>query len=594
MEKSVLGRGVPKFVFGSESSMKSWSIGVKLALQITAVIILVMVVLGVLSVYQQERKFENILHERAAWMAQQLALTLGAPLWNMDGKQLDYLLRSYLSNPDILSIEVREPGAAKAMRFIGKDPDSAALVDFLGAASVEPDYADTLSRQAQIIHDQETIGHIDITFSRQFITSQTRQTMGMVGLVLLCLVGVETLIILVLVRRKISAPLAENVRAAAQIASGDVEVHLTKMTSGDEIGSLNAAFRDMISYLREMAARANEISSGDLQSEFVPTSKDDVLGGAFLQMTHYLQEMAAVATTIAGGDLRRDIRPNSERDALGTAFQKMAFLRRMVSQTMDGSVQLETASGSLKQMSMEMAGAAQQASQQIHSVSSNGQEVNQHVADIASAMTEASATIREITLNTRKVAEVATTAMQIATTATAVIETQTARSREIGTIVDLITGIARQIHLLALNATIEAARSGDAGRRFAVVAAEVKELATKTTQSADDISRRVEAIQVSSGESSEAIRQLSTIVQQIDELATVIAAALEQQDSTQGYIAGSMSNIAGNSEGITRTMTDVAGVSAHISELASSVQQAAEELNAVSAQLQQVVEQFKI
>jgi len=99
--------------------------------------------------------------------------------------------------------------------------------------------------------------------------------------------------------------------------------------------------------------------------------------------------------------------------------------------------------------------------------------------------------------------------------------------------------------LLALNAAIEASRSGNAGKRFAVVASEVKDLATKTAQSAEDIAHRIEAIQLSSGDT-------------------------------------------------TDTMSNIAEVSNHISEQATYVQNAAEELNALSGQLKDVVGQFKV
>ena len=125
-------------------------------------------------------------------------------------------------------------------------------------------------------------------------------------------------------------------------------------------------------------------------------------------------------------------------------------------------------------MSLQMAGDAQQASKQSHGISNNTQQVNRHVAAVAAAMNESAITIVEITTNTRQVADIATEAMQIAQNTDIVIGTLANRSREIGKIVDLITGIAKQINLLALNASIEASRSGEAGRRFAVVAAEVK------------------------------------------------------------------------------------------------------------------------
>jgi methyl-accepting chemotaxis protein len=412
--------------------MKTWSLGVKLALQITLVITLVMAVGGVLSIYQQERKFTHILHNRAEWMTQQLALTIKSPLWNMDSEQLDQILHSYLTNPDILEIEVRESAAQNALRHLGKKPASLALVDLTQDPEQRPKYTDAFSLQTPIAHEGETIGDLQITFSRHFISTQTRETMIAVGILLLSLICIEALILLILVKKKISDPLAANVRAATQIANGAVEVQLAQVKSDDEIGALNAAFHNMIAYLHEMAAGAEQIAVGDLQRQFVPKSTDDVLGDAFLRMTHYLKNMAQTASAIANGDLRHEVQPTSERDELGTAFQQMSFLREIVSQLMDGSMKLESSSGDLQQVSLLMSDEAQQAAKQIHSVSSNSKQVNQHVTDIAVAISQSSATVREISTNTRKVADVATEAMQIANSTSASIATLASRSREIG------------------------------------------------------------------------------------------------------------------------------------------------------------------
>jgi methyl-accepting chemotaxis protein len=574
--------------------MKNWSIGVKLALQITLVIVSVMAIIGVLGVYQQERKFTSILHARAEWVLQQLAINLEMPMWNLDDDQIDHILQSYLSDADILSIKVAEPESEQLIRHVAKDPTTLESVDFDLDAPREFFYADAFSRQAEIIHEEEAIGRLEIAFSRQFITSQRQETMAMMGIALLSLICVETLILLFLVKRKISDPLAANVQAATRIAQGDVDIQLPEIRSEDEIGSLNAAFHHMIAYLGEMAARAAQISTGDLRNKFVPKSREDVLGEAFLQMTRYLNEMAATATAISTGDLRQDVELSSQHDALGKAFQQMAFLRRIVSQIMDGSVQLETSSAALGQLSLQMADEAKRSSEQTHSISASSGQVSQHVTDTASSVNQSSVTIREIAANTRKVAEIANQAMGIAQEASDVIETLAVHSREIGKFVDIIGDVSQQTHLLALNASIEASRSGEAGRRFAVVAGEVKELAGKTAQAAEDINRRTQAIQSSSGESSEAIRQLSTIVQEVDVLTAVIADSVEQQNSTQQHISNNMASIAGSGEDISHTMTDIAVFSDHISERASSVQKAAQELTGISGKLQQVVEQFKI
>ena len=197
-------------------------------------------------------------------------------------------------------------------------------------------------------------------------------------------------------------------------------------------------------------------------------------------------------------------------------------------------------------------------------------------------------------MNTTKVADITTTAMQIANSTGTTITTLATHSQEIGEFVNIITNIAQQTNLLALNASIEAARSGEAGKGFTVVANEVKELARETAKSAKDITCRVEAIQSSSKESTDAIHQLSTIIEHIEELLMIIAAAVEQQNSAMQQISENMANITNSSEEITHTMTDITGVSTHISERASSVQNAAQELISISEQLQQLVEQFRI
>jgi len=569
------------------------SLGVKLSLQVTLVIVLVMGTVGWLSIYQQGRRLTTILETRAEWMLGQLALTLEYPIWNLDDDQIDNLLLSYLTDPDVLSIRIAEPDTALIMRHVRRDPESLMPVP-VDDEQPEPTEAGAFARTAPVVHEGEVLGHVRLTFSRRFVTTQLEETMLFVGVVLAALVVVVTPILLLLVRLLVSRPLADKVRAATQIAAGEVDIQLAEVKSQDEIGSLNAAFHSMVAYLRQMAGLAQQISEGNLRQEYQPGSAEDVLGAAFLQMTHYLREMAEVATEIAGGDLRRQVEPRSADDELGLAFERMSSLRLMVRQVQEGADQLETASTALKQMSEGMTGDARGAAEKAHDVSATGRELGQYVGDMANRMTESAASISGVTQNTRQVADIAAEATQIATSTAQVIAALAERSEEIGALVDLISDVTRQTHLLALNATIEAERSGDAGGRFAVVAAEVKELARTTAQSAEDIARRVQAIQQSSGESMAAIGQLTGIVDQVGELTTTIAAAVEQQDATQRYMSESMTSIAASSEGIVGAMAETAGVSDDILQRANAVQRAAGELSALSERLNDASEQFRV
>ncbi|GET40450.1 methyl-accepting chemotaxis protein [Microseira wollei] len=167
-------------------------------------------------------------------------------------------------------------------------------------------------------------------------------------------------------------------------------------------------------------------------------------------------------------------------------------------------------------------------------------------------------------------------------------------SREIGNIVKVITSIAQQTNLLALNATIEAARAGEAGKGFAVVANEVKELAKQTATATEDISKKVEAIQADTKSSVSALAQITTIINQISDLQTTIASAVEEQTATTNEIARNVNQVALGSSEIARNITSVADAATSTTTSASNTQTAAIQLSKTASELQELVSQFKI
>ena len=110
--------------------------------------------------------------------------------------------------------------------------------------------------------------------------------------------------------------------------------------------------------------------------------------------------------------------------------------------------------------------------------------------------------------------------------------------------VKVITSIAEQTNLLALNATIEAARAGEAGKGFAVVANEVKELAKETAKATEDISRKIDAIQGDTAEAVKAIKEIRGIIGQVNDIATTIASAVEEQTATTNEIGRNVAEAA--------------------------------------------------
>jgi len=152
--------------------------------------------------------------------------------------------------------------------------------------------------------------------------------------------------------------------------------------------------------------------------------------------------------------------------------------------------------------------------------------------------------IKEISRSAADAASVATEAVTLAETTNEAVSRLGQSSSQIGKVIKVITSIAQQTNLLALNATIEAARAGEAGKGFAVVANEVKELAKETAKATEDISQRIEAIQLDSSDAVDAIAQISKIIGRINELQVTIASAVEEQTVTTSDIGRNLSEAA--------------------------------------------------
>lgn len=124
--------------------------------------------------------------------------------------------------------------------------------------------------------------------------------------------------------------------------------------------------------------------------------------------------------------------------------------------------------------------------------------------------------------------------------AAAVVHALREAASGIGVVLSQIKGIANRTHLLALNANIEAARAGPAGLGFAVVAAEVKALASQTKAMTDEIAQRTRQIAQSAHQTEAAMTAIGCSVRQMDEANSAVAAAVGQQDAAMAGIAGAV------------------------------------------------------
>ncbi|QDM15742.1 HAMP domain-containing protein [Tardiphaga sp. vice304] len=216
-----------------------------------------------------------------------------------------------------------------------------------------------------------------------------------------------------------------------------------------------------------------------------------------------------------------------------------------------------SAAGELRSTAQSMAATAEESTRQTAAVAAASEEATQSAQAVAAAIEELNASISEISQQVNESARVAGEAVHQANTTNSEVQSLAEAAQKIGDVVRLISEIAAQTNLLALNATIEAARAGEAGRGFAVVASEVKALATQTSKATEEISAQVGAIQNATKASVGSIQGISTTIGRVSEIASAIAAAVEEQGAATLEIAR---NVADAARGTGEVSQNIAGV----------------------------------
>ncbi len=307
-----------------------------------------------------------------------------------------------------------------------------------------------------------------------------------------------------------------------------------------------------------------------------------IIGGVAL-MLHRMRLQAQVAQA-EQQETEADLRRERERSAqqIQSAADRAGILSSLATvfdqQVGQMSRAVAEAALHLQAGAVSVTSLASAAKQQTHKAAAEAAGQATDVRTMADAMTALTGSIEGVVLEVRRSTALVSEATRAAHEADATVTILTASAGHIGQITKLIGGIAQQTNLLALNATIEAARAGEAGRGFAVVAGEVKMLSKAVSEAAAEIKRQIDGMQIATGQTAAAMAEIGTLVTTLNDIATEISLAMEQQREATLRIAGTMVTAADGTQVLAAVIGEASTAAAQTGATATALRSGAQSL----------------
>jgi methyl-accepting chemotaxis protein len=345
--------------------------------------------------------------------------------------------------------------------------------------------------------------------------------------------------------------------------------------------------RSVIKPMGGLVAAMNKLAAGNFQVVLPGLGRKDEIGDMAGAVEGFKLKAAEKAERAA---------EEREAEARKIAAQRKADMQKLADDfhaTVGGIIQtVSSASSELEAAAGTLTGTAEVTQQLSGTVAAASEQASANVQSVASATEEMTSSVNEISRQVQESARIAGEAVAQAQQTDGRINELSQAAGRIGDVVKLITAIAEQTNLLALNATIEAARAGEAGRGFAVVASEVKQLASQTAKATEEISSQIAGMQTATRESVGAIKEIGGTISRISDIAAAIAAAVEEQGATTQEIARNVGEAAKGTAQVASNISDVNRGAGETGSASGHVLVAARSLATESSHLKAEVEKF--
>ncbi|MBR0970201.1 methyl-accepting chemotaxis protein [Bradyrhizobium japonicum] len=364
-----------------------------------------------------------------------------------------------------------------------------------------------------------------------------------------------------------------------------MQLALLALAIGLAVGAIMLVSRRVITPLNTIRDAMLKVAGGDLAVDSGYLGRNDEIGALAGALETFKQQAT---------DKLKIEEHERERNADAVARQRAveAYVGEFEGAVRKTLGELSEASGEMRKTSGDLSAVSRQTNDRVQVAGKASNDASMSVDSVAAAAEELSASINDISQQAAHAAGIAGRAVTQASETDGTVQGLAKSAGRIGEVVGLINTIAQQTNLLALNATIEAARAGEAGRGFAVVASEVKSLASQTAKATEEISEQIADIQKVAGEAINAIQTIGGIIGEVNEVATAIAAAVQEQGAATQEITRSTQFAAQGTKNVSDNITGVKADADAAAAAADNVKSASEMLDSQSRQLGHEVSDF--